>query len=93
MVWRTFYSRGDNNDAKDNNAVIKKILKLRAERAKLLGFPTHAHWRVADAMAKTPENAMDLMMRVWPSAIARVHEEVAEMQAIADGEKAGIKAD
>lgn len=90
-VWRTFYSRGDNNDAKDNNAVIKKILKLRAERAKLLGFPTHAHWRVADAMAKTPENAMDLMMRVWPSAIARVHEEVAEMQAIADSEKAGIK--
>ena len=90
-VWRTFYSRGDNNDAKDNNAVIKKILKLRAERAKLLGFPTHAHWRVADAMAKTPENTMDLMLRVWPSAIARVHEEVAEMQAIADGEKAGIK--
>ncbi|OXE36377.1 MAG: peptidase M3 [Phenylobacterium zucineum] len=90
-VWRTYYSRGDNNDAKDNNAVIKKILKLRAERAKLLGFPTHAHWRVADAMAKTPENAMDLMMRVWPSAIARVHEEVAEMQAIADAEKAGIK--
>ena len=90
-VWRTYYSRGDNNDAKDNNAVIKKILKLRAERAKLLGFPTHAHWRVADAMAKTPENTMDLMLRVWPSAIARVHEEVAEMQAIADGEKAGIK--
>jgi len=90
-VWRTFYSRGDNNDAKDNNAVIKKILKLRAERAKLLGFPTHAHWRVADAMAKTPENAMNLMMRVWPAAIARVHEEVAEMQAIADSEKAGVK--
>ena len=90
-VWRTFYSRGDNNDAKDNNAVIKKILKLRAERAKLLGFPTHAHWRVADAMAKTPENAMDLMMRVWPAAIARVHEEVAEMQAIADSEKTGVK--
>ena len=90
-VWRTFYSRGDNNDAKDNNAVIKKILKLRAERAKLLGFPTHAHWRVADAMAKTPENAMDLMMRVCPAAIARVHEEVAEMQAIADSEKTGVK--
>jgi len=90
-VWRTYYSRGDNNDAKDNNAIIRKILKLRAERAKLLGFPTHAHWRVADAMAKTPENTMDLMMRVWPSAIARVREEVAEMQSIADGEKAGIR--
>ncbi len=90
-VWRTFYSRGDNGDAHDNNGIIKQILKLRAERAKLLGFPTHAHWRVADAMAKTPENAMGLMMRVWPSAIGRVRQEVAEMQAIADAEKAGVK--
>jgi peptidyl-dipeptidase Dcp len=85
-VWRTYYSRGDNGDAHDNNATIKKILKLRAERAKLLGYPTHAHWRVENAMAKTPEAAMELMMRVWPSAVARVHEEVAEMQAVADKE-------
>ena len=90
-VWRTYYSRGDNGDAHDNNAGIRKILKLRAERAKLLGYPTHAHWRVENAMAKTPEAAMDLMMRVWPSAIARVHEEVAEMQAIADKEGANLK--
>ena len=91
-VWKTFYNRGDNGDAYDNNAVIRKILKLRAERAKLYGYPPHAHWRLANnSMAETPEAAMDLMMRVWPSAIARVHEEVAEMQAIADQEKAGIK--
>lgn len=90
-VWRTFYSRGDNGDAHDNNALIRKILKLRAERAKLLGYPTHAHWRLEAAMAKTPDAAMALMMRVWPSAIARVAEEVAEMQAIADAEKGGVK--
>ncbi|WP_309646644.1 M3 family metallopeptidase [Phenylobacterium sp.] len=90
-VWRTYYSRGDNGDAKDNNANIKKILKLRVERAKLLGYPTHAHWRLENAMAKTPDAAMALMLRVWPSAIARVKQEVAEMQAIADKEKAGIK--
>ena len=90
-VWRTFYSRGDNGDAKDNNAIIKKILKLRAERAKLLGYATHAHWRVENAMAKTPENAMALMTRVWPSAVARVRQEVAEMQALADKDRAGIK--
>jgi peptidyl-dipeptidase Dcp len=91
-VWKTFYNRGDNGDAYDNNAVIRKILKLRAERAKLYGYPTHAHWRLANnSMAETPEAAMDLMMRVWPSAIARVHEEVAEMQAIADQDKAGIR--
>ena len=89
-VWRTYYSRGDNGDAKDNNANIKRILKLRVERARLLGYPTHAHWRLENAMAKTPEAAMDLMMRVWPAAIARVKEEVAEMQAIAAKEGANI---
>ncbi|MFL5297818.1 MAG: M3 family metallopeptidase [Phenylobacterium sp.] len=90
-VWRTYYSRGDNGDAHDNNGLIKQILKLRAERAKLRGYPTHAHWRLDDAMAKTPERAMELMMRVWPAAVARVHQEVAEMQAVADKEKAGIR--
>ena len=89
-VWRTYYSRCDNGDAHDNNAGIRKILKLRAERARLLGYPTHAHWRLGDTMAKTPDAAMALMMRVWPSAVARVHEEVAEMQAIAGAEKAGV---
>ena len=54
-VWRTYYSRGDNGDAHDNNAIITEILKLRAERAGLLGFATHAEWRLADTMAKTPE--------------------------------------
>jgi peptidyl-dipeptidase Dcp len=89
-VWRTFYSRGDNGDAHDNNEVIAEILKLRAERAKLLGYATHAHWRVEDQMARTPERAMALMEAVWKPAVARVHEEVADMQAIADKEGAGI---
>jgi len=90
-VWRTYYSRGDNGDARDNKAIITEILGLRAERAKLLGYETHAHWRVADSMAKTPENAMNLLMQVWPAAVAREREEVADMQAVADREAAGIK--
>lgn len=89
-VWRAFVNRGDNGDANDTNATIAGILKLRQQRAELLGFPTHAHYRMADTMAKTPEKAMELMMKVWPAAVARVHEEVADMQAIADAEaKAG----
>ena len=90
-AWRLFINRGDNGDAHDNNKIITDILQLRAERAKLLGFPTHAHWKLADKMAKTPENTMDLMMKVWKPAVQRVHEEVSDMQALADKEKAGIK--
>ncbi len=89
-VWKMFINRGDSGDAKDNNATISEILQLRAERAKLLGFKTHAHWRLENAMAKTPENAMALMEGVWPAAIARVKDEVADMQALADKEGAKI---
>lgn len=85
-VWRMFVSRGDNGDAHDTNATITRILALRAERAKLLGYPTHAHWRVEDTMAKTPDRAVALMEAVWPAAVARVHQEVADMQVIADRE-------
>ena len=90
QVYNAYINRGDNGDANDTNAVIGKILKIRAERAKLLGFKTHAHYRMADTMAKEPEVAMDLMMQVWPAAVARVKEEVADMQAVADAEGAGL---
>ncbi|HNU82975.1 MAG TPA: M3 family metallopeptidase [Thermoanaerobaculia bacterium] len=90
-VWRTYYSRGDNGDAKDNKAIITEILALRAERAKLLGYATHAHWRLEDTMAKTPERAMALLEAVWTPAVARAHEEIADMQAVADAEGAGIR--
>jgi len=90
-AWRMFVNRGDNGDEHDNNAIITQILQLRAERAKLLGYPTHAHWRLENSMAKTPERAMELMEAVWKPAVARVHEEVADMQALADKEGAKIK--
>ena len=90
-AWRMFINRGDNGDEHDNNAIITQILQLRAERAKLLGFPTHAHWRLENSMAKTPERAMDLMMGVWKPAVARVHEEVADMQALANKEGSAIQ--
>ena len=90
-VFQMFINRGDNEDEHDNNAIITNILSLRAERAKLLGYPTHAHWRLENAMAKTPERAMELMEKVWKPAVIRVHEEVADMQAIADKEATHIK--
>jgi peptidyl-dipeptidase Dcp len=90
-VYKMFINRGDNGGEHDNNNIITEILKLRAERAKLLGYKTHAHWRLENAMAKTPDRAMELMETVWKPAVARVHEEVADMQAIADKEGANIK--
>ena len=89
-VWRGFVDRGDNADANDTKATIATILKLRQDRAKLLGFQNHAWYRMDDTMAETPANAMALMMRVWPAAVARVKEEVADMQAVADQDQARI---
>ncbi|GAA4346744.1 M3 family metallopeptidase [Hymenobacter saemangeumensis] len=88
QAWRMFTNRGDNGGPNDNNAIITEILQLRAERAKLLGYPTHAHLRLDNTMAKTPEAAMDLMLKMWKPAVARVHEEVADMLALAKKEGA-----
>jgi len=90
QVWRTYYNRGDNGDEHDNNAIITEILMLRNERVQLLGYDNYAAWRLSNRMAKTPEHALDLMEAVWPAALARVEEEVADMQAIADAERAGM---
>jgi peptidyl-dipeptidase Dcp len=90
QVWRTYYSRGDNGDERDNNALIAEILALRHERVRLLGYDDYASWRLVDRMAKTPARALELMEGVWPAALARVAEEVRDMQAVADAEGAGI---
>jgi peptidyl-dipeptidase Dcp len=89
-VWRRFILRGDHPGPRDNKPVITEILQLRAERARLLGYATHAHWRLEDSMAGTPERALALMEAVWKPAVARVAEEVADMQRLADAEQAGI---
>ena len=89
QVWTNYYARGDNGDEYDNNSIIAQILKLRRERVELLGHKNYAEWRLQDRMAKTPENALALMEAVWPASIARVHEEVADMQAVANA--SGVK--
>ena len=90
-AWRMFVDRGGRGGSTDNHAAIARILSLRAERARLLGSATHAHWRLEDSMAKTPERALELMQAVWKPAVARVREDVAGMQALADAEGTGIR--
>jgi peptidyl-dipeptidase Dcp len=82
-VWKMFKSRGDNGDQNDTKSTIARIVKLRAERAQLLGFASHAHWWMADTMAKEPRAAQALMHQVWPAAVGRVREEVADMRKVA----------
>jgi peptidyl-dipeptidase Dcp len=90
-AFKMFVSRGDNYDANDNNEVITQILQLRAESAQILGFESYAHWKLADNMAQHPDAAMDLMLKLWKAAVARAHEEVADMQMLVDSEGANIK--
>lgn len=89
-IWRTYKARGDNGDEYDNKAVIARILELRDERVGLLGFDNYATWRLQDRMAKTPENAMNLLNALWPAALKTVSLEVADMQAIAKNEGQNI---
>lgn len=97
-AWRMFVGRGDgagetggSPGKTDNKPVITEILALRLERAKLLGYDTHAHWRLQNTMAKTPEAVMTLLDAVWKPARARVTEEVRDMQALANRQKPRIK--
>jgi peptidyl-dipeptidase Dcp len=90
-IWRKFKNRGDNGDAQDTNATIARIMPLRAEKAHLLGYPSFAHWKLSDKMAKTPERALALLTTVWRPAAAKVGREVADMQAIADREGGGLR--
>lgn len=83
-VWRTYVSRGDNGGPTDNKAIASEMLKLRFDRAQLLGYATHAHWAVEQAMSRTPDRAVALMEAVWKPSVAQVKADVAAMQGLAD---------
>jgi peptidyl-dipeptidase Dcp len=89
-VWKAFKGRGDNGDAHDTNATIARIMPLRTEKARLLGFPSFAAWSLSNTMAGTPERAQTLMERVWKPTVARVREEIADLQALVRAEAPGI---
>ena len=90
QLHRAYFMRGDRDNANDNKEIVKKIVLLRAERAKLLGYPTHAHFMLEERMAKDPATVMAFLKRLWTPALARAKNEAAEMQAIVDREKGGF---
>lgn len=87
-VWRMWSSRGSTDGPNDNRPLIDEMLRLRGERARLLGHPSHAHWVLADRMAATPEAALAMLMRAWEPVRAATERQIAEFQAVADAEGA-----
>jgi peptidyl-dipeptidase Dcp len=85
-VWRAWVSRGERDGATDNRAIAAEMVAQRAERARLLGFASFAHFRLDDTMAKAPEAALDLLMTVWRPARAQALREAAALQAIVQAE-------
>ena len=84
--YTTLASSGEYN----NLPIISKILQARARKAHLLGFKDYGSYMTDNVMAGNVKNAEDLLMQIWPAAVKRANEEVAEMQQIADSEGAGI---
>jgi len=78
--------RGENGGETDNRAIVAEMVRLRAEKATLLGFRTFAHFKLDDSMAKTPENVRELLELVWRPAKTRAAREAAELAALAQSE-------
>ncbi|WP_316635366.1 M3 family metallopeptidase [uncultured Flavobacterium sp.] len=90
-AFEIFVKRGDNGNKNDTNETLITILQLRSQKAKLLGFPSFAHWSLSNKMAKDPEKTLELMQSVWKPAVEKVHNDVAEMQNVVDAEGGNFK--
>jgi len=90
-IWDAFINRGNNSNETDNKAVLENIVRLRAKRSELLGYPTFAHWALEDSMAKEPERVKELFEAVWGPAVASVNADVSAMQKIVDSENNKFK--
>lgn len=80
-LFKAWIARGDNPNSRNNRAIIAETLKLRAEKAKLLGYETYAAFKLADTMAETPARARSLLEKVWEPALKRAKEECNALQA------------
>ncbi|ACK52571.1 Peptidyl-dipeptidase Dcp [Methylocella silvestris BL2] len=85
-AFRAWSARGESDGHTDNRPIAAEMVKLRAERAALLGYESFAHFRLADTMAKTPEAALDLLQSVWTPAVQRAAEEEQALQKLAAAE-------
>ncbi len=90
-IFENSWTRTEHGDANDTRHTIARMAQLRAEKAKLLGFPTYAAWKLEDQMAKTPEAALKFMDALVPGATARAARESQDIQAVIDTQKGDFK--
>ena len=90
-AFRAWTARGENGGSTDNRAIAAEMVLLRAERARLLGYETYAHYRLADTMAKTPQAALQLLESVWAPGAASARKDEEALQAIAAAEGGNFK--
>lgn len=85
-IWNAYVNRCNNGDEFDNNQIALKLANLRAEKARLLGYKTHAHYGLEETMAKTPEKVMEFLNQLWTPALAKAKQEESEILAMMKSE-------
>jgi len=90
-LFRASTMRAEHSDSNDTRDLVKRLAQLRADKAKLLGFPNYSAYALDNQMAKTPENATKLLTNLVPASVAKARAEIADMQKIIDAEKGGFK--
>lgn len=86
-IYKASIARGARGNEFDNTAIVSRVTKLRAERAKLLGYPTHAHYVLEDETAQTPDAVNAMLAKLAPAAVANARREAADLQAMIDKEQ------
>ncbi len=90
-LFEASWNRAEKGDANDTRATIERIAQIRAQKAKLLGFPNYAAWTLQDQMAKTPANVLKFMHKLVPAAVARARAEAHDIQSVIDKDQKALK--
>jgi peptidyl-dipeptidase Dcp len=90
-IFEHSWNRTERGDANDTRDIVARLAQLRAQKAKLLGYPNFAAWKLEDQMAKTPERALQFMDAIVPAATAKAAREAKDIQAVIDAQKGGFQ--
>jgi peptidyl-dipeptidase Dcp len=90
-IFENSWNRTEHGDGNDTRDTVARLAQLRAQKAKLLGFPSFAAWQLEDQMAKTPAAALQFMDAIVPAATAKAASEAKDNQAVIDAQKGGFQ--